>query len=128
MEKFQSLADVLGVSDPVQPDKPATAFNASATRKDFCKQILDSPEYRQSLMQRIVLGMLPPAIEQLLYYYADGKPVEHLKVIDDSSIVDLTPEQVAEKLQRVQRMLLMIQASREQRDAEDEHLSQASVH
>lgn len=76
VEKFQSLADVLGVPDPKEPDKLLEASSMPATRKDFCKRILDSPEYRESLRQRIVLGTLPPAIEQLLYYYADGKPKE----------------------------------------------------
>jgi hypothetical protein len=46
---------------------------------DFCKNILQSKEYRDFVIHRIYTRNLPPAIEQLFYHYAYGKPVERLE-------------------------------------------------
>lgn len=80
----KSLADVLGVADPREPEHVVQVErkNFRLTAKMFCKEILDSRQYRESLMRRIITDSLPPAVEQLLYYYANGKPVDRIEVRD----------------------------------------------
>ena len=126
MEKFQSLADILGVQDPSAPDLPVRpAPSAKLTAKAFAKDLLNTPQYRESLMRRIVMDTLPAAVETLLYYYAHGKPTERVEVKDKSERVeDLTPEMVAEKLARVQRMLLLVRAAARSED----QATEGSVH
>lgn len=103
MEKFQSLADFLGVPDPQQPGRPAaSAPSGKMTRKQFCKELLATKEYRESLLQRIVLGTLPPAVEVLLYHYADGKPVDKIEVKDTTEpLEEMTVEQLEERAMRL---------------------------
>jgi len=82
MNKTQSLADFLGTSDPLQPEEPASQLQPLSdtfTLRDFCRGVLNSPEYRQSLVHRILLGELPSAIEQMFYYYAGGKPADRVE-------------------------------------------------
>ena len=72
MSKIQTLADFLGTDHP--PSAPTELPQLSV--KDFCKGVLESYEYRQSILQRVTLGTLPPAVELRMYDYAYGKPVE----------------------------------------------------
>lgn len=83
---MQSLADFLGVPDPAQPGRPAApAPSEKVTAKAFCKSVIASPEYRQSILNRITLGDLPPAVECLMWHYAHGKPTEHFEVKDTTN-------------------------------------------
>lgn len=80
---MKSLADHLGVSvrpDEVHPQEPSDEELLSMSVRDFARGILRSRDYRRSIIQRVVLGELPPAVEVLLYHYAEGKPVDKLEV------------------------------------------------
>lgn len=80
---MKSLADHLGVSvrpDEVHPQEPSDEELLSMSVRDFARGILRSRDYRRSIIQRVVLGNLPPAVEVLLYHYAEGKPVDKLEV------------------------------------------------
>lgn len=109
---MKTLFDVLNpelASDVIDHDAPPVKLTA----KNFSKGILESPEYRASLMLRIVSGTLPPAVECRILDHALGKPVERVEVKDQSrSIEDLSPELVKAKLHRVQRMLQLLETSR----------------
>lgn len=77
---MQSLADFLGVPDPARPGRLAAPEPENLTAESFCRNIIASPEYRQSILNRIILGGLPPAVECLMWHYAYGKApdrVEH---------------------------------------------------
>lgn len=80
-DQFQSLADFLGVTDPVTKQEPASDQGPSVdiTAKDFSVAILNTKQYRDSLLRRILMDELPPAVEVLLYHYAHGKPTEKLE-------------------------------------------------
>jgi hypothetical protein len=52
-----------------------TPNKASVALKDFARQFLESDEYRRKLRARILRGQAVK-IEELLYYYAFGKPSE----------------------------------------------------
>jgi hypothetical protein len=74
MEKFQSLADVLGVPDPQQPERPVGDPPLEhLTAQEFCRAILRTPQYRESLLRRILCDELPPGIEAMLWDRAHGK-------------------------------------------------------
>lgn len=82
---MRSLADFLGVPDPARPEAPVASFPAKITAKEFSRNVIASPEYRQSVLNRITLGELPPAVECLMWHYAYGKPVDHLEVKDTTN-------------------------------------------
>ena len=122
---MKSLADYLGVADQKESDSsdsPAASAPASTptklTVKSFAREVLNSREYRQSILNRVLLGDLPPAVECLLYHYAYGKPVERLEVEDTTPTVDnMSPEQCE------QRALFLAGLARKMREQqeEDEH-------
>lgn len=99
MEKFQSLADFLGVQDPVQPELPVQPPpSLKITVKGFCKGILSSVQYRESLMRRIIMDELSPAVECMLWDRAHGKTVEKMEFKDTTDpLEELTIEQLEER-------------------------------
>lgn len=92
---------MLGVQDPQALDNvvQVSAKNFRMTARAFCKEILDSRQYRESLLRRIITDSLPPAVEQLLYYYANGKPVERVEVKETTAdLSSLSPAQIEARL------------------------------
>ena len=100
---MKTLAEHLGVVDPKQPDQPrADAPSLKMTAKEFARGVLHTSTYRESILQRVLLGTLPPAVECLLYHYAYGKPVEKLEVKDTTDpLDDFTAEQCEERAQKL---------------------------
>lgn len=102
---IQSLAEFLNVpdsnqSEPFRPVEQPVCLKMSA--RDFCRHILSSIEYRMSVLNRITLGTLPPAVECLIHYYAHGKPVERVEVKDTSDpLDDFNAEQLEERALRL---------------------------
>lgn len=99
MEKFQSLAEYLGTKakdTDTAPASTATSPLRKVSVETFCREVLNSPEYRQSIRNRITLGILPAQVECLMYHYAHGKPVEKVEVKDDrsSALETMTVEQL----------------------------------
>lgn len=78
------LSSVLGVPDPTNPASPVGPPQKLAV-KAFCRAILASPQYRESLMRRILMDTLPTNIEHMLWDRAEGKVVEKLEVKDTSA-------------------------------------------
>jgi hypothetical protein len=65
----------------------------------FAAEILEDPQYLEKLKARAFAGALPPAIEQMLWAYRFGKPMEMSKIkqgpsdsqlLADMSLEDLT--------------------------------------
>jgi hypothetical protein len=48
--------------------------------KHACAELVDNPQYRARLEQRLLAGKLAPALECMLWYYAKGKPRDELQV------------------------------------------------
>jgi hypothetical protein len=125
---MQSLADVLGVPDPKQPDAPAPRDPGKLTAKQFCQAVVNSPEFRAYITNGIFVGDLPAPILLRIMDTAWGKPVERVEVKDRSeALEDLTPEVVAAKLERVQRMLMLLRNAQTE-DDDTEHVANSSVH
>ena len=79
-----TLPQVLGVPDPSNPSASVGPVK-KRTARAFSRAILASPQYRESLLRRILMDALPSAIEGKLWEYAHGKPVEKLEVKDTTA-------------------------------------------
>lgn len=86
MQKVQSLAEFLNVTDP-RTDEQKALDNAPsivdlldiADPTEFCKQIVRSREFRQYIMNGIVLGTIQPAVLTRVIDHAWGKPPERVE-------------------------------------------------
>lgn len=47
---------------------------ASVAGREFARRILEDPVYRKTLLTRAKAGILPPAVEAMLWAYAYSKP------------------------------------------------------
>ena len=75
----------------------------------FCQKILESPEYLESVMRRMLSDSLPPAVEIELQHYAWGKPIERIAVAETESLAslqDLSDDALAEHAADVARQAL----------------------
>jgi len=79
-----------------RPGKPKTGGRMrgtpnKATRdiKEFARSVLESPNYRASLKKRLICGNAPK-IEELLYHYAFGRPVERTEVTGEDGAIKIT--------------------------------------
>lgn len=94
---MKSLAETLGLGVPESSDKPKPDLKRLSAKK-FAELVLDSPEYLDSLRRRITTDTLPAAIEQLLYYYKHGKPVDKLDIRDKTNdLSGMSVEQLESK-------------------------------
>lgn len=125
---MKSLADVLGVQDIQLPDKPvAEPGQVRLTAKTLSRELLNSKQYRESLLRRIIMDELPAAVECKLMEYAWGKPIERVEVEDKTLRPDqlstASPEQIEQRalfLANLARQLRMNDAvPAESSDGED---------
>ena len=121
MEKLPSLADFLGVPDPIPsgaPDVPP--LSAKFTARDFCRGVLNSPEYRQSLRNRIILGELPSAIECMIWDRAAGKVVEKVEIKDMTDpLDDCSVEQLEDRALRLLAIARQLRVAEESEPASE---------
>lgn len=62
---------------PGGPGRPKGSQNKSKTAiAEFMREVLESPEYRESFKLRMLNGSINPSVEALAYHYAYGKPTE----------------------------------------------------
>jgi hypothetical protein len=59
--------------------RPGSLNHATVEAKAACAALIDDPEYRRSLAERLRSGKLAPAVECMLWYYAKGKPKEAIE-------------------------------------------------
>lgn len=83
MEKFQSLADYLGVQQPAdaspEPSGSVYKIPEHLDAKEFAQRFLSSPEFKRYLVNSLTLGEIPPAVITRMMDYAWGKPVERVE-------------------------------------------------
>lgn len=60
--------------------KKGTPNKATVEGREFARSIVDDAAYRERLRARMLSGEANPAIEQLVWHYAYGKPTESLDV------------------------------------------------
>jgi hypothetical protein len=125
----QSLGEFLGTIDPRPEDmRQAEGFDSYADLPptEFCKRILASREFRQYIMNGIVLGDIAPGILTRIMDAA-GWPKSPDKVeVKDTTVrvEDLTPEQLEERAARLAEMAEFLRRA----EQFDEPLSADSVH
>lgn len=121
---MKTLAEHLGVIDPRPEDKrPETDFDVLVDvndPKEFCRRIVGTREWRQYVMNGIVLGDLPSAVMTRILDHAWGKPVDRVEVKDTTDVSTAD----AEALER--RALFLAEAARAIRARESD--TDDSVH
>lgn len=71
-----------------------------------CRILLENPLYTKRLERDLLAGTLPAAIEQMLWYYAYGKPVEQVNMsITHEDLSSLTIEQLQDRARALTREL-----------------------
>lgn len=80
---MKSLAEHLGAIDPRPEDKrPTNDWDALVDVNDpvkFCQGVVSSREFRQYIMNGVVLGDLPSAVATRIMDHAWGKPPERVE-------------------------------------------------
>lgn len=115
---MKSLAEHLGIEPLLPKDEPEQhrdeAFNAEMTDRDFCRGILMSKTYRESIQRRILIDDLPSAVELMLYDRAFGTRKDQLEVTKkESPVSDWSDDDL------VQRELMLVrEMQRRRREAE----------
>lgn len=119
----KTLAEALGIKDgPMDEPEPEPT-----TAQEFAIRILNSPEYRKSVEQRILLGELPPAVECWLLNTAYGKPPDRVDIKTTTLAIDeVALSQAAERISFLQDTIARQKAARDAMD--DEQLSALGVH
>lgn len=97
MDKFQSLADLLGAPSEGQPsNREGQALESSplasskeldefgelletTDAKQFCQRLCESRMFRRYVLNGLVLGDLPPAIATRVIDHGMGKPPERIE-------------------------------------------------
>ena len=81
--------------------RPHAAARAKRNEiQTFARMLLRDPEYRANLAKALRNRTIAPSVEQMLYAYAYGKPVERVelgRVGDFQFLEDLSDEQLAER-------------------------------
>lgn len=119
---MKTLADALDLNNP----QPAASKPDSGpkTAKAISKDLLNSIEYRQSLIRRIETDTLPAAVECKLYEYAYGKPVDRVEVKDVTANLE---EMSSEELES-RAMALATLARRMREGSETDTTDKPKVH
>lgn len=108
-ESGQSLAEFLGVLDPGKPPEEQNPVPPpKMTAKQLSRGILQSQTYRESILRRVLLDTLPPAVEIRFHDYAHGKPIERVELEDKTVRLDDAP---SEKLEA--RLLKLLDRTRQ---------------
>ncbi len=66
-------------------------------------ELVDDPIYRRNLAKRLRSGKLAPLIEQMLWHYARGKPVERIEVV--TSDTPRSPAEIDARLAEIAALL-----------------------
>lgn len=127
----KSLADVLGVLDPQQPvslQQDAKPF-VKMTAKAFSQEILNSRQYRESLLRRIIFDELPPAVECKLMDHAWGRPVEKVQVEDTTPrFEELSIEELEQRAMMLVEMARLMREQQGESNTNSEATEPTSVH
>lgn len=67
--------------------KPGVPNRVTVEAREAASQLVDDPEYRETLKWRLLAGRCPPAVETMLWYYAKGKPKETIALEGGTSPV-----------------------------------------
>lgn len=86
-----------GRSGNIHGRPKGTPNKATLDAKEYAGQLVDSPEYRASLNQRLLAGTAG-AIESLLWHYAKGKPVDRVESGGPGAFADVSTDELRHRL------------------------------
>ncbi len=96
------------------------ALVKSNEAKTFARDILRSEKYKKTLRVRAENGTLPAAVEQMLWHYAYGKPVEQIEVRGlGADLSALSEEELAQRAEILAVGLRLVKGRREDPASED---------
>jgi hypothetical protein len=75
-----------------------TPNRSTVAGRAFAEQLVNDPVYRENLRERLFAGRVHPGVEQMLWYYAHGKPKEQLELSGSVSTRDVSTMSDAELL------------------------------
>ena len=117
----KSSSHLFDGSNPDHPriGRPKGAGNKYKTEaSELARKIITSPEYVKNLKLRAESGILPPAVEIMLWYFSYGKPLNRteLTVTEDTpDYSDYSTAQLAERAgQLAETALLLAQESKKE--------------
>jgi hypothetical protein len=104
----RNLAEALGIDNPdpkaAKPDAAAEVPDLGA--RQFARTVLNSNQYRESVLRRILMNELPPAVETKLMDYAWGRPVERIEVEDKTtSYEEWSTDRLMARIQKLHAIL-----------------------
>jgi hypothetical protein len=116
---------------PAGPGRPPGSKNKiTLIAQRNCRNILESDEYKASILRRIVADNLAPAVEVMFHHYAYGKPKDTVEVLrsDASAAETMNAEQLAHEAQRTALEILELKSQAEaQRREEEEQAERDSL-
>ena len=77
--------------------RPGTRRRVTIEAQHAASQIVDDPEYRAALRQRMIAGTAG-AMEPLMWFYAKGKPVDRIEQGGPGAFADVTNEELKSRL------------------------------
>lgn len=119
-EDSSAVATVPSVPPPATPAWSVKGGATPLTRgeaQSFARQLLNSQSYRDSLDRRIKNDSLAAGVEQMLWHYGYGKPVEQVVMTVQPGQEDLSTLPVDELLKRAEQLAEALKDARELEDA-----------
>jgi hypothetical protein len=104
---MKTLGDTLHETDPQSfpkqdiPAPPADSIGLASkkTGKSFSRAVLESKQYRDSIVARVVAGTLPAAVECKMWDHAFGVPKQRVEVEDKTNPYEnMSPEQIQTRI------------------------------
>lgn len=89
---MKSLADAFGIVNLTRPDEDTLdTLDVPLSAEDFCKAVVESREYRESIQRRLLMDDLPPAVECRLLDHAWGTPAKRVELTGkDGGAIEVT--------------------------------------
>lgn len=82
-----------GVSGNPAGRRPGSRNRATVEAREFATKLIDDPEYRDALRQRLIAGTAGQ-MEVLMWAYAKGRPVERTEVGGPGAFMDVSDEEL----------------------------------
>jgi hypothetical protein len=73
----------------------------TAEARQLASTLIDDPEYHKRLKKRLLAGELPAHLEAMFWYYAKGKPSEHVELSDMDGTTLFAYPQTAEEAEEL---------------------------
>jgi hypothetical protein len=94
--------------------------------REFAERLCNDPEYLAGVEQRAKAGKLPPGVEMMLWYFAHGKPREHLELsgsIGTRDVATMSTDELLAELEQHQRTTAQLLAEHQHppRHSQGEH-------